>query len=275
MKPQNPENNTPKFREDMEVLKGLKRKNLYPTIHDVDSERLSALYIPERGIKWDEVGSVVVNLDNIKILRTLEPIWDRNAEIYTVTMVNDDLTYENKTEENPMNVHSFGIFKRVKKNDTINLKNYPIYTYKSTEKGVTPEQLVCKFLIMESDQKDRELGDVLEQIREREEYKRAVDILRKYPKPEVSMVTIVTDLVFSAITKVLETNKDDQVMLSYEGFHKYINKLGFGRHRDQNRNAILNYSIHLPPYYIVKEMGQNDIPIIGPNKKYTKESKIS
>ncbi|NIO20654.1 MAG: hypothetical protein GTN76_07925 [Candidatus Aenigmarchaeota archaeon] len=270
MKPQNPENDTIEFRNDMETLKELKRKNPYPTIHDVDSELTSALYTPEKGIKWDDVGSVVVNLDSIKILKVLEPIWDRNAEIYAITMVNDDLTFENKSEENPTNVHSFGIFDKVKKNDTINLKNYPIYTYKCAEKGVTPEQLVCKFLIMESDQKDREIGDILEHIREREEYKRAVDILRKYPKPEVSMITIVTDLVFSAITKALETNKDDQVMLSYDGFHKWINKLGFGRHRDRNRNAILNYSIHLPPYYIVKAMEQNDIPIIGKDKKYHK-----
>lgn len=260
MKPQN-------FEEDMETLKGIKRKNPYPTIHDVDSERTYSLYTPDNYINWDKVESVVVNLDKIKILEISEPVWDRKAEIYVITMVNDDLTYKNKSEENPMNVNLFGIFEKVKKNDTINLKNYPIYTCKREDKGEIPEQLVCKFLIMESDQKDRELGNVLYQIRGMEEYKRAVDILRKYPKPEVSMITIVTDLVFSAITKALETNKDDQLMLSYEGFHKYINRLGFGRHLNRNRNAILKYSIHLPPYCIVDDMEKKgeDIPVLLKN----------
>lgn len=261
---QHPENDNPEFINDMDKLRELKRKrkNRYPSINNLDSKLITDLNLPEVNINWDKVDSVNVNLNGIRILRVMEPFWDKKAEVYSITMINDELSYQDKSEENPINVNTFGIFKGIKKGEDLDITNYPLYAFKKGEDGILPEQLICKFLIMESDQKDREIGDILDEIKKSDVYNRAVDTLRKYPKPEIGMITIVTDLVFSSITKALKTNKDDQMMLSYAGFHKYIDRLGWGEHTSQNKNAVLTYTVDLPPY-VASQVKQQEIPMIG------------
>jgi len=252
---------TLELEKDMEMLKEMKRKSPYPTYRHLDSKLTTTLYNPEK-IEWDKVEAVVSTLDDIQILKILEPFWDRKAEINVITMITDDLPYGDKNQENPMNVNFFGTFEGVKKGDHLTIEHPLIYSSKFDKEEGKPEQMICKFLVMESDKKKRYTGDIMEKVRKSEEYKRAIETLIKYPRPEIGLITIATDLVFAAIAKTLEADKDDQMLLNYAGFYKYLHKLGFGEHCVKNDNAILKYSMHLPPYS-APTIGKNEIHIIG------------
>jgi hypothetical protein len=163
------------------------------------------------------------------------------GDIYLVTVVADNLSVEPFTIE-------IKVFEDIHDNEALPLGPAGLTIYRNPQ-GQTPRFLDYRILVMESDQEIRQAGDVLNEIRNNDQFKEVrgnLIAMAATGKPTVALITAAADLVIGLIAQILKMNRDDQIIYVAGSFNDKIDDLGvkYGLITHKNAYARLAYQVH-------------------------------
>jgi len=162
------------------------------------------------------------------------------GDIYLVTVVADNLSVEPFTIE-------IKAFEDIHDNEALQLGPAGLTIYRNPQ-GQIPRFLDYRILVMESDQEMRQAGDVLNEIRNNDQFKVVRDNLiamAATAQPTVALITAASDLVIGLIAQILKMNRDDQIIYVAGSFNDKIDDLGvkYGLIAHKNAYARLAYQV--------------------------------
>jgi hypothetical protein len=163
------------------------------------------------------------------------------GDIYLVTVVADNLSVEPFTIE-------IKVFEDIHDNEALPLGPAGLTIYRNPQ-GQTPRFLDYRILVMESDQEIRQAGDVLNEIRNNDQFKEVrgnLIAMAATGQPTVALITAAADLVIGLIAQILKMNRDDQIIYVAGSFNDKIDDLGvkYGLIAHKNAYARLAYQVH-------------------------------
>lgn len=114
--------------------------------------------------------------------------------------------------------------------------------------GKIPRFLDYRIMVMESDQEIRRAGEVLNEIRNNDQFKAVLDNLiamAAVGQPTVALITAAIDLVVGLIAQILKMNEDDQIIYIVGSFNDKIDDLGvkYGPIAHKNEYARVSYQV--------------------------------
>lgn len=162
------------------------------------------------------------------------------GDIYLLTVVADSLSPE------PLNL-LVKAFEGIRDNEPLQLGPAGLTIYRNPQ-GKIPRFLDYRIMVMESDQELRDAGELLEEIRGKDQFKIIRDSLIAMAGvggPIPPLVTSSVDLVMGLISHVLKMNKDDQIIYIAGSFNDRIDDLGvkYGPIAHKNPYAKVLYQV--------------------------------
>jgi len=164
------------------------------------------------------ITDVEMRLKEVFIIDNRDP---GKGDIYITTVVTDSLAPE------PFRIE-IKSFEDISSNTELQLGPGGFTIYRNPE-GSIPRFLDYRILVMESDHKIRTAGEVLDEIRNNNQFKTLRDNLIAMAttgQPTTALVTAASDLVLGLLAKTLKMNRDDQIIYIVGSFNDKIDDLG-------------------------------------------------
>lgn len=164
------------------------------------------------------INDVEMRLKEVFIFNNRDP---GKGDIYLVTVLADGLA----TEPFTLGIKTF---EDIHDNEALQLGPAGLTIYRNPQ-GNIPRFLDYRILVMESDQKIRQAGEVLSEIRSNDQFKVVRDNLiamAATAQPTAALITAATDLVVGLIAQILKMNRDDQIIYIVGSFNDKIDDLG-------------------------------------------------
>jgi hypothetical protein len=205
---------------------------------------LSMDALPEKASKAIRALSVDPNIKDVE-MRLMEVfIFDNRdpgkGDIYLLALVADGLAPE------PLNLVVKG-FEGVGDNEALQIGPGGLTIYRNPQ-GNIPRFLDYRIMVMESDQELRDAGELVEEIRGKDQFKLIKDSLIAMAgvgAPIPALISSAVDLLMGLISQVLKMNKDDQIIYIAGSFNDRIDDLGvrYGLIAQKNRYAKVTYQV--------------------------------
>jgi hypothetical protein len=162
------------------------------------------------------------------------------GDIYLVTLVTDNLSAE------PFTI-TIKTFEDIHDDERLPIGPGGLAIYRN-EPGKIPRFLDYRILVVESDQEIRQAVDVLEQVKEDEQYKSFRDSLSAMvgvSHPATALITVAADFVMGLIARVLRMNRDDQIIYIAGSFDDKFDDLGvkYGQVVHKNQYGKVTYQV--------------------------------
>jgi hypothetical protein len=143
------------------------------------------------------------------------------GDIYLVTVVTDNLSSE------PFTI-TIKTFEDIHNEENLQIGPGGLAIYRN-EPGKIPRFLDYRILVVESDQEIRQAVDVLEEVKEDEQYKSFRDSLSAMAgvsQPATALITVAADFIMGLVARVLRMNRDDQIIYVAGSFDDKFDDLG-------------------------------------------------
>jgi hypothetical protein len=162
------------------------------------------------------------------------------GDIYLVTLVTDNLSSE------PFTI-TIKTFEDIHDGENLQIGPGGLAIYRN-EPGKIPRFLDYRILVVESDQEIRQAVDVLEQVKEDEQYKSFRDSLSAMAgvsQPATALITVAADFIIGLVARVLRMNRDDQIMYVAGSFDDKFDDLGvkYGLVVHKNQYGKVTYQV--------------------------------
>jgi hypothetical protein len=162
------------------------------------------------------------------------------GDVYLVTVVTDNLSPE------PFTI-TIKTFEDIHNEEGLQIGPGGLAIYRN-ELGKVPRFLDYRILVVESDQEIRQAGEVLEQVKEDEQYKSFRDSLSAMAgvsQPATALITVAADFVMGLIAMVLRMNRDDQIIYVAGSFDDKFDDLGvkYGLVTHKNQYGKVTYQV--------------------------------
>jgi hypothetical protein len=183
------------------------------------------------------VTDIRMSLKEVFIKDTRDP---GKGDIYLVTLVTDNLSPE------PFTI-TIKTFEDIHDEEGLPIGPGGLAIYRN-EPGKIPRFLDYRILIVESDQEIRQAGDVLEQVKEDEQYKSFRDSLSAMAgisQPATALITVAADFIMGLVARILRMNRDDQIIYVAGSFDDKFDDLGvkYGLVAHKNHYGKVTYQV--------------------------------
>lgn len=163
------------------------------------------------------------------------------GEIQVISVVTDGVSQE------PIQLCS-EVYKKVKKRTSLPIGSGGITLYRTNAEGKIPPYLDYRILVVELDEDAREAGNLLDQVRQDNQFQSFQDSLLQvttFTAPQIALIGAATDFTLNIIAKILKANKDDQLFLLRGSFDNAFDSLGvnFGEMTQGNGNVTVKYRV--------------------------------
>jgi hypothetical protein len=162
------------------------------------------------------------------------------GDIYLVTVVTDNISPE------PFTI-TIKTFEDIHDEEGLQIGPGGLAIYRN-EPGKIPRFLDYRIMVVESDQEIRQAGDVLEQIKDDEQYlsfRDSLSAMAGVPQPATALITVAADFVMGLIARVLRMNRDDQIIYVAGSFDDKFDDLGvkYGLVSHKNQYGKVTYQV--------------------------------
>jgi hypothetical protein len=162
------------------------------------------------------------------------------AEIQVLSIVTDGVSAE------PIQLCA-EVYSGIKRKTELPLAPGGIALYR-TSAGKVPEFIDYRILVMELDDDVRQTGELLDSVRQDEQFKQfrsALLAATALAAPPVALITAATDFALNLVARLLKADKDDQLLLVRGSFSNTFDDLGtkYGLIPHANRNAEIAYDV--------------------------------
>lgn len=171
------------------------------------------------------IESLLMRLTKVKILNW-NSRWSKKATIYVITTVTDGKS------ATPINL-DLKSFQNIQKGDALSIGSPGVAMYMKT--GELPPFLDSRILIARSKQGDRDVGSMLEEISKNNDYKSALTALGGLIGGPVAPIFSQVSLITEIIGKILQLEKDDQLIYYPITVTREFDNYALGTHCDTNR----------------------------------------
>ena len=183
------------------------------------------------------ITDVEMRLKEVYIINNRDP---GKGDIYLVTVATDSLAPEPFTLE-------IKSFEDIPDKSALQLGPGGLTIYRNPQ-GNVPRFLDYRILVMESDHDIRKAGEVLDEIRNTDQFTTVRDNLIAMAatgQPTVTLVTAASDLVLGLIAQILKMDRDDQIIYIVGSFNDKIDDLGtpYGLIAHKNNYARVAYQV--------------------------------
>jgi len=184
-----------------------------------------------------KIKDVEMRLKEVFIFDNRDP---GKGDIYLITVVTDNLASEPFTFQ-------VKTFEDVSDNEALQIGPAGLSIYMNPQ-GKIPRFLDYRILVMESDHEIRKASDILNDIRNNDQFKTVRDNLIAMAvteQPTVTLITAAADLLIELISQILIMNKDDQIIYIVGSFNNNIDDLGvkYGPIAHKNKYARVKYQV--------------------------------
>ena len=182
-----------------------------------------------------------------EVLMTLRRVFIRRkhdflskAEIQLVSVVTDGVSAE------PIQLYS-ELYEGIGRNTELPLGPSGVALYRTSD-GKVPQFLDYRILIMELDEDVRQAGELLDAVRQDDQFKQfrsALLAATTIASPPAALITAATDFALNLLARLLKANKDDQLLLLRGSFSNTFDELGtkYGLINQANSNAEIAYQV--------------------------------
>jgi hypothetical protein len=162
------------------------------------------------------------------------------GDIYLVTVVTDNISPE------PFTI-TIKTFEDIHDEEGLQIGPGGLAIYRN-ESGKIPRFLDYRIMVVESDQEIRQAGEVLEQIKDDEQYlsfRDSLSAMAGVPQPATALITVAADFVMGLIARVLRMNRDDQIIYVAGSFDDKFDDLGvkYGLVSHKNQYGKVTYQV--------------------------------
>jgi hypothetical protein len=162
------------------------------------------------------------------------------GEVQLLSVVADGVSTE------PIQMSS-QIFEGVRRKTELPLGPSGLALYRTTA-GQVPEFLDYRILVLELDEDVRQAGAVLDAVRQDAQYLQFRDALlaaAAVAAPPAALITAATDFAFNTLTRLLQADRDDQLLLVQGSFSNTFDDLGtkYGLITQSSRSAEISYDV--------------------------------
>jgi hypothetical protein len=162
------------------------------------------------------------------------------GEVQLLSVVADGVSTE------PIQMSS-QIFEGVRRKTELPLGPGGLALYRTTA-GQVPEFLDYRILVLELDEDVRQAGAVLDAVRQDAQYLQFRDALlaaAAVAAPPAALITAATDFAFNTLTRLLQADRDDQLLLVQGSFSNTFDDLGtkYGLITQSSRSAEISYDV--------------------------------
>lgn len=183
------------------------------------------------------ITDVEVRLKEVFIFDNRDP---GKGDIYLVNVVTDNLSVE------PFTL-TIKTFEDIHDNEGLQIGPAGLTIYRNPQ-GKVPRFLDYRIMVMESDQEIRQSGEVINEIRNNDQFKAVRENLiamAAVAQPTAALITAATDLVIGLIAQILKMNEDDQIIYVAGSFNDKIDDLGvkYGPIAHKNEYARVSYQV--------------------------------
>lgn len=165
------------------------------------------------------VNNVKMSINDVHIKRKRDLL--NRAEVFILSIVADNVSAE------PVKITTTDIFENVRNGDRLPLGPAGLTIYRN-DPGKIPYYLDYRILVVESDKRSRELGAIVSEVQQDEEFKKVVAgilALTTVSGGTAALLASATVLVVGLVAKAMMLNKDDQLLL-IQGSYDQSNNLG-------------------------------------------------
>jgi hypothetical protein len=164
------------------------------------------------------------------------------GEVQLLSVVADGVSTE------PIQMSS-QIFEGVRRKTELPLGPGGLALYRTTA-GQVPEFLDYRILVLELDEDVRQAGAVLDAVRQDAQYLQFRDALlaaAAVAAPPAALITAATDFAFNTLTRLLQADRDDQLLLVQGSFSNTFDDLGtkYGLITQSSRSAEISYDVQV------------------------------
>lgn len=181
---------------------------------------------------------VLMSLRRVFIHRTSDFL--SKAEVQVLTVVSDGVSAE------PIQLSS-EVYEGIGRNTELPLGPGGIALYRTSD-GKIPAFLDYRILVMELDEDVRKAGELLDAVRQDEQFKQFRTSLlaaAAVAAPPAALITAATDFTLNLLARLLKANRDDQLLLVSGSFSNTFDDLGtkYGPITQNNRKAEITYDV--------------------------------
>ena len=183
-----------------------------------------------------------MQLRSVKINNFVEGPFDNHAEVYILSIVTDG------EQSDPVKV-SIETYKNIRRKDSLLLGPSGVTLYRSASESL-PQFLDYRLYVMESDQAARDIGSLLEQIRSDPKFGEAtaqIAAATGISGVAAPIVAPAIDLIIGVVQRILQMNKDDQLLFTAGTYSRTFDELGakYGEVYQSNRLASVSYEVQI------------------------------